>query len=43
MSGELISRVNFIVSNLETPRRTVVRFYGKRGTAEQRIRMVSRQ
>jgi hypothetical protein len=37
-SGELFPRVGFIVTNLETPSRTVVRFYNKRGTAEQRIK-----
>ena len=33
--GELFPRVGFIVTNLETPSRSVVRFYNKRGTAEQ--------
>ncbi len=33
--GELFPRVGFIVTNLETDSRTVVRFYNKRGTAEQ--------
>jgi hypothetical protein len=33
--GELFPRVGFIVTNLETPSRAVVRFYNKRGTAEQ--------
>jgi hypothetical protein len=32
--GELFPRVGFIVTNLETDRRAVVRFYNKRGTAE---------
>jgi hypothetical protein len=31
--GELFPRVGFIVTNLETDSRTVVRFYHKRGTA----------
>ena len=35
---ELFPRVGFIVTNLETPRRAVVRFYNKRGTAEQWIK-----
>ena len=30
--GELFPRVGFIVTNLETPSRAVVRFYNKRGT-----------
>jgi hypothetical protein len=30
--------VGFIVTNLETPSRAVVRFYNKRGTAEQWIK-----
>ena len=30
--------MGFIVTNLETPSRTVVRFYNKRGTAEQWIK-----
>ena len=33
--GELFPRVGFIVTNLETDSRAVVRFYNKRGTAEQ--------
>jgi hypothetical protein len=37
-TGELFPRVGFIVTNLETPSRTVVRFYNKRGTAEQWIK-----
>jgi hypothetical protein len=37
-SGELFPRVGFIVTNLETPSRAVVRFYNKRGTAEQWIK-----
>ena len=36
--GELFPRVGFIVTNLETPSRSVVHFYNKRGTAEQRIK-----
>jgi hypothetical protein len=36
--GELFPRVGFIVTNLETPGRAVVRFYNKRGTAEQWIK-----
>jgi hypothetical protein len=36
--GELFPRVGFIVTNLETASRAVVRFYNKRGTAEQWIR-----
>ena len=34
--GELFPRVGFIVTNLGTSSRAVVRFYNKRGTAEQR-------
>ena len=36
--GELFPRVGFIVTNLETPSRSVLRFYNKRGTAEQWIK-----
>jgi hypothetical protein len=36
--GELFPRVGFIVTNLETPSRAVVRFYNRRGTAEQWIK-----
>ena len=36
-AGELFPRVGFIVTNLETDSRAVVRFYNKRGTAEQWI------
>ncbi len=36
--GELFPRVGFMVTNLETPSRAVVRFYNKRGTAEQWIK-----
>jgi hypothetical protein len=34
--GELFPRVGFIVTNLETGSRAVVRFYNKRRTAEER-------
>ena len=37
-AGELFPRVGFIVTNLETNSRAVVRFYNKRGTAEQWIK-----
>jgi hypothetical protein len=37
-AGELFPRVGFIVTNREMPSRAVVRFYKKRGTAEQWIR-----
>jgi len=37
-SGELFPRVGFIVTNLEAGSRVVVRFYNKRGTAEQWIK-----
>ena len=36
--GELFPRVRFIVTNLETDSRAVVRFYNKRGTVEQWIK-----
>jgi len=36
--GELFPRVGFIVTDLETDNRAVVRFYNKRGTAEQWIK-----
>jgi hypothetical protein len=36
--GELFPRIGFIVTNLETDSRAVVRFYNKRGTAEQWIK-----
>jgi hypothetical protein len=36
--GELFPRVGFIVTNLTLPCRAVVRFYNKRGTAEQWIK-----
>ena len=35
---ELSLRVGIIVTNVETPSRAVVRFYNKRGTAEQWIK-----
>ena len=37
-AGELFPRLGFIVTNLETPSWAVVRFYNKRGTAEQWIK-----
>ncbi len=37
-AGELFPRAGLIVTNLETPSRAVVRFYNKRGTAEQWIK-----
>ena len=37
-AGELFPRVGFIVTNLQTDSRAVVRFYNKRGTAEQWIK-----
>jgi hypothetical protein len=36
--GELFPRVGFIVTNLTAANRGVVRFYNKRGTAEQWIK-----
>ena len=36
--GELFPRVGFIVTNLNTESRAVVRFYNKRGTAAQWIK-----
>ena len=36
--GELFPRVGFIVTNMTLPSRSVVRFYTKRGTAEQWIK-----
>ena len=36
--GELFPRVGFIVTNLTGASRAVVRFYNKRGTAEQWIK-----
>ncbi len=37
-AGELFPRVGFIVTNLKADSRDVVRFYNKRGTAEQWIK-----
>jgi hypothetical protein len=37
-AGELFPRIGFIVTNLTLPSRAVVRFYNKRGTAEQWIK-----
>lgn len=37
-AGELFPRVGFIVTNLETSSRAVVRSYNKRGTTEQWIK-----
>ncbi len=37
-AGELFPRVGFIVTNMRLPSRAVVRFYNKRGTAEQWIK-----
>jgi hypothetical protein len=36
--GELFPRVGLVVTNLETDNRAVVRFYNRRGTAEQWIK-----
>ena len=36
--GELFPRVGFIVTNMSLPSHSVVRFYNKRGTAEQWIK-----
>ena len=36
--GELFPRVGFIVTNMALPSRSLVRFYNKRGTAEQWIK-----
>ena len=36
--GELFPRVGFIVTNMALPSRSIVRFYNKRGTAEQWIK-----
>ena len=36
--GELFPRIGFIVTNMVLPSRSVVRFYNKRGTAEQWIK-----
>jgi len=37
-AGELVPRVNFIVTNLRWKSSNVVKFYNKRGTAEQWIK-----
>jgi hypothetical protein len=37
-AGELFPRVGFIVTNLKWPTKRVVRFYNRRGTAEQWIK-----
>jgi len=37
-AGGLFPRLEFILTNLETLSRAVVRFYNKRGTAEQWIK-----
>jgi hypothetical protein len=37
-TGELFPRVGFIVTNLRLPSRAIVRFYNRRGTAEQWIK-----
>ena len=37
-AGELFPRIGFIVTNLTLPSRGVLRFYNKRGTAEQWIK-----
>ncbi|MFZ0663967.1 MAG: transposase [Acidobacteriaceae bacterium] len=37
-TDELFPRVGFIVTNMTLPNRAVVRFYNKRGTAEQWIK-----
>lgn len=37
-AGELLPRIGFIVTNLETSSRAVVQFYNNRGTAEQWIK-----
>ena len=42
-AGELFPRLGFIVTNLETPSRAVVRFYNKRGTAGSGSRRASRR
>ena len=36
--GELFPRVGFLVTNMRLPSRSLVRFYNKRGTAEQWIK-----
>jgi hypothetical protein len=42
-AGELFPRVGFIVTNLDTPSRAVVRFYNRRGTASSGSRKASRR
>ncbi len=37
-AGELFPRVGFLVTNMSLPSRSLVRFYNKRGTAEQWIK-----
>jgi hypothetical protein len=37
-AGDLFPRIGFIVTNLEAESRAVVRFYNKRGTAQQWIK-----
>ncbi len=37
-AGELFPRVGFIITSLSLPSRAVVRFYNKRGTAEQWVK-----
>ena len=41
--GELFPRVGFIVTNMALPSRSVVRFYNKRGTAENGSKKASRR
>jgi hypothetical protein len=41
-AGELFPRVGFIVTNLETPSRAVVRFYNRLGKAAQWIKKASK-
>ncbi len=42
-AGELFPRVGFIVKNMSLASRSVLRFYNKRGAAEQWIRKASRR
>jgi hypothetical protein len=42
-AGELFPRIGFIVTNLETPSRAVVRFYNKRGRRSSGSRKASRR
>ena len=37
-ASELFPRVGFLVTNMPLPSRSLVRFYNKRGTAEQWIK-----